>query len=88
MQIENKHALVSGRQLKAARALIGWKREELATAAGLHPNAVSYWERKASIPRGRYAREPYACRKMREALENAGLILTAIPAPGVSLVSR
>ena len=41
--------IMSGNQIRAARALIGWRRDELAAAAGLHPNAVKYYERQSSF---------------------------------------
>ena len=77
--------LVTGAQIRAARALLGWTRAELATAANLHRNAVAYWERRAAIPTGHY-REPHACRNMRKALLVAGVEIFMAPAPGVRLV--
>jgi transcriptional regulator with XRE-family HTH domain len=38
--------LRSGRHLKAARVLAGMTQRQLAAAAGLHTNAVKYWERE------------------------------------------
>lgn len=72
----------TGNQIRAARALIGWQQDELATAAALHRNTVAYWEGKAAIPtRG----EPVGCRRMREALAVAGVVVVTKPAPGVML---
>ena len=73
----------TGNQIRAARALIGWHRDQLAAAAGLHPNAVAYWERKSSIPAGP---EPVACRRVRAALALAGVEPISEPAPGVRLL--
>ena len=53
--------IVTGNQIRAARALLGWKRRDLA----LHPNAVAYWERREHIPAAD-TRPPWAaaaCRK-------------------------
>jgi len=73
--------IVSGSQIRAARALAGLRRCDLATAASIHANAVKYWERHSTIPR----REPYAVRKMREALQRRGVATFTDPAPGVRL---
>ena len=79
----NPPKLVTGAQIKAARALLGWRRIDLAAAAGLHRNAVAYWEGQPRMPR----REPFACRKMRTALLSAGVVTVSTPAPGVCLLS-
>jgi hypothetical protein len=79
----NPPKLVTGSQIKAARALLGWRRIDLAAAAGLHRNAVAYWEGQPRLPR----REPFACEKMRAALLSAGVVTVSTPAPGVCLVS-
>ena len=76
--------IVTGAQIRAARALLGWTRAELATAANLHRNAVAYWELRATIPTGHY-REPHACRLIRKALLVAGVEIFMAP-PGVRLV--
>jgi transcriptional regulator with XRE-family HTH domain len=49
-----------GAQIRAARALLGWRRADLATAAGLHRNAVAYWERRTRLPR----REEVGCSRI------------------------
>ncbi|MFM9941239.1 MAG: helix-turn-helix domain-containing protein [Hyphomicrobiaceae bacterium] len=79
----NPPKLVTGAQIKAARALLGWRRIDLAAAAGLHRNAVAYWEGQPRMPRS----EPFACRKMRAALQSAGVVTVSTPAPGVCLLS-
>jgi hypothetical protein len=73
--------IARGAQIRAARALLGWTRQELADAAGLHRNAVGYWESSDRIPTG--LREPVGCGMIREALCEAGVELFAKPAPGV-----
>lgn len=40
--------LEHGRQIRAARSLMGWEQADLAAHAGLHPQSVAYWERKSS----------------------------------------
>ena len=57
----------NGRHLKAARTLAGMTQRQLAQAAGLHPNAVKYWERQSSRIGG------HAVSRMREALAGAGV---------------
>ncbi len=74
----------SGNQIRAARALIGWRRDELAAASGLHPNAVKYWETRRDFS-NREANEPVGLQRIRDALEGAGVVAIAEPAPGVVL---
>ncbi|MEM1380878.1 MAG: helix-turn-helix transcriptional regulator [Pseudomonadota bacterium] len=59
-----------GRELQAARALLGWTQAELARAAGLHTKSVSYWERRTEQRIG-----GHAVHLMAEALEAHGLVL-------------
>lgn len=77
-------SFVSGLQIRAGRALLGWRRTDLARAANLHPNAVAYWERRERLPR----REEVGCRRIREALAQAGVVAVNVPAPGVCLLPR
>jgi transcriptional regulator with XRE-family HTH domain len=42
--------LSSGREIRMARLLRGWRREDLAAAAGVHPGTVAVWERRSIIP--------------------------------------
>ena len=78
--------IVMGCQIRAARSLLGWSQDELARAAGLHPNAVVYWEQTPVIPTGRH--EPHACRKIAEALRCAGVEFVGHAKPGVRLVKN
>ncbi|MEP0321283.1 helix-turn-helix domain-containing protein [Bauldia litoralis] len=57
----------NGRHLKAARTLAGMTQRHLARAAGIHPNAVKYWERQTSRIGG------HAVTRMRDALAVAGV---------------
>ncbi|NDE90242.1 MAG: XRE family transcriptional regulator [Alphaproteobacteria bacterium] len=43
--------MISSRQIKAARALLGWTQTELAKAAGLHLNAITKIENESCEPR-------------------------------------
>lgn len=81
-------SLCSGRQIRAARAMLGWTRAELANAAGVHPNAVAYWERAPQIPgtlpSGRQSwHETAVVARIRKSLESAGIGFISTPAPGV-----
>ena len=74
---------MAGSQIRAGRSLLGWRRRELAFAAGLHPNAVAYWERHENIPSPPDGDTPVACRTIIEALRINGVVLTSKPGPGV-----
>jgi len=70
--------------MRAARAMLGWRRRDLVAAAGLHPNAVTYWERQGDIIAGGI--EPIGCRRRREAFRRAGIVFVAEPGPGLRLI--
>ena len=74
----------TGAQIRAARALLGWRRKDLALRANLHSNAVAYWERHEKLPR----HEQVGPRRIREALFCAGVVAVSSPAPGVCLIPR
>ena len=75
--------IVSGGQIRAGRALLGWRQSDLAKAAGLHPKAVQYWEGKPTI-KGREVGVERIC----DTFEHAGVALFTDPSPGVRLVAR
>ena len=75
--------VVTGAQLRAGRALLGWSRRALARAARLHENSVARWERAATL-----LQEPYGARRLREAMEGAGVRFFIRPSPGVRLCNR
>ncbi len=79
----NPPKFVTGAQIKGGRALLGWRRADLAEAAGLHVNSIAYWEGQQRMPRS----EPFACHKIRAALLWAGVVTVSTPAPGVCLLS-
>ncbi len=72
----------TGAQIRAGRALLGWRRSDLGRAAGLHRNSIAYWERVARLPRS----EPVGCRCIRDALFAAGVVAVNMPAPGVCVL--
>ena len=77
--------LTTGAQIRAGRALLGCRRKDLATAAGVHPNAVAYWERRKIIPSPPDGDMPFACRQITEALRVNGVVMVKNPGPGVAL---
>ena len=83
----SKHTgrIVVGGQIRAARALLGWSRAQLAAAAGLNVNSITYWEATTVI----FAkREPHACARIRQALHQAGVEFVGHAKPGVRLVEN
>lgn len=77
----------SGRQIAAARVLLGWTQQDLADASHLHRRSIQYWEREEAIPHGRH-REPIAVRQIRKALFDAGVEVITRPTVGVRLATR
>ena len=71
--------LITGNQLKAARALAGLKQSELAQLAGLHVNSVRYLERQKFIT------PLFSAKRVAEAMEAQGVELLDAP-PGVRLL--
>lgn len=84
-------ALSTGRQIKAARALLGWSPRKLADYSGLHRNAVQYWERAPVIPpplpSGRRNTISPGCERLSIALQNQGIRLPMITAQGLNCAS-
>ena len=76
--------ITSGRHLRAARALAGLSRSELADAADVGHDAVKYWERKQDI-RSEDDALHYAMHKISDALERAGVAVVGWPEPSVCL---
>jgi hypothetical protein len=80
--------VTTGAQIRAARGLLGWSQQDLAAAAGVHVNAVRYWEEKHGRPLNRGSGMGYGCRQIEEALAKAGVLLFAEPTPGVMVSPR
>jgi hypothetical protein len=64
--------------------MLNLKRDDLASAAGLHPNAVKYWEARR-VPHGE---RPYAVACIAHALRQRGVEAFSDPAPGVRFVHK
>jgi len=75
---------VSIRQIKAARALLGWSQEDLAAMAGVSVPTVKRLEAADGLLGGR---EDTGI-KLRGALERAGIEFTNGKQPGVHLRKR
>lgn len=61
-------AMINPAQIRAARALIGWKQTDLATASGVSEMSVKNIERGVTDPRAS------TLQAMQTALENAGVV--------------
>ena len=79
----NESRIVTGRQIRAARALAGLSRRELAAAAHLHVNSIAYWESSHAIPIDRI--EPHACTQIRIAMLAVGIEFVGRMRPGIRL---
>jgi transcriptional regulator with XRE-family HTH domain len=71
--------LIRGQQLSAGRALIAVTQEELARAAGLHPNSIRYLERQERIATG------FSSERVEQAMLELGVIFFYSPSPGLRL---
>ena len=69
-------ALSTCRQIRAARALLGWPQRDLRTALGVNERQVRFWERR--IPANQSQR-----RKIVEAFAVAGVKFVGAPTIGV-----
>lgn len=74
-------SLTLSRQMKAARALIGWEQQQLADAAGVAINTI----RRMEAGDGAIKANAETLRKVERALMEAGLELLNHGAPGVRL---
>jgi transcriptional regulator with XRE-family HTH domain len=70
--------IVSGEQIRAARARLGWSQTDLARVTGLHRNSICYWERHQDI---RCQNSNGAVAWMREAFERVGIHFSELSRP-------
>src|SRR5262249_52276284 len=77
--------IVNAAQIRAARGLLRWSQARLAQAAGLHINAVRYWEGLHAMPLQPPSSDGYGCRRIEDALIKAGVVLIDAPSPGVMI---
>jgi DNA-binding XRE family transcriptional regulator len=76
--------LITGRQLRVARALAGMTQRDLATALDVNERAIRFWERKHDK---RPTSAPNDVR-IEQALLEHGVILFAEPTPGARLAEK
>jgi transcriptional regulator with XRE-family HTH domain len=79
--------MITGAQIRAARALIGWKQTDLAAASGVSEISIKNIERGATDPRGS------TLAALQDAFSNAGVVFldpgdVRDGGPGVRLRSR
>jgi len=77
-----------GAQIRAARALLNWTRADLAKAAGLHRNAVGYWEGKEHISPKHHSGHHSGPRRITDAFAQAGVTFIEEPGPGICFTTR
>jgi len=78
--------LQHGKLITAARAYLGWTQADLARAAGVHRNAIVYWEKHETITRKHQPKYGNSGpNRIEEALARAGIKFITDPAPGLCL---
>ena len=85
LKLDTCAAPATGPQIRAGRALLGWTRETLAAAAGLHINSVAYWETQRLITHRERQGLRAGPRLIVAALSRNGVELFVHPSPGVRL---
>jgi len=75
--------MISGRQIRAARALLGWSGQDLADKCGISLKTLRRYEPQNGIPAGSVK----ALESIKSALESQGVVFTGDPVkdPGVLL---
>ena len=75
--------MISSRQIKAARALLGWKGQDLADRSGVGVATLRRYEAQDGIPNA----NTFVIKAIKDCLEEAGIVFSGDPirSPGVSL---
>jgi len=75
--------MISSRQIKAARALLGWKGQDLADKSGVGVATLRRYEAQEGIPNA----NKFVIKAIKTCLEEAGVIFFGDPLtdPGVKL---
>ena len=75
--------MISSRQIKAARALLGWKGQDLADQSGVGVATLRRYEAQEGIPNA----NKFVLKAIKSCLEEAGIVFSGDPVkdPGVSL---
>ena len=71
--------MITGAQCRAARALVEWTRDKLASNSGVGARIIEEFERKIDIP------GEDVCTKLQSTLENAGALFIAENGGGVGV---
>lgn len=71
--------IVSGAQIRAARALLGWHQTELAAAAGVHWNWLRTLERMGKISARAHRDRKASLERVEKAFDEAGVVMHAAP---------
>ena len=75
--------MISSTQIKAARALLGWKGQDLADKSGVGVATLRRYEAQNGIPNA----NTFVLKAIKDCLEGAGIVFSGDPvkSPGVSL---
>ena len=75
--------MISSRQIKAARALLGWNGQDLADKSGAGVATLRRYESQDGIPSANI----FVLKAIKDCLEEAGVVFSGDPvkSPGVSL---
>ena len=75
--------MISSRQIKSARMLLGWKGQDLADKSGVGITTLRRYEAQDGIPNA----NKFVIKAIKDCLERAGVIFSGDPvkSPGVSL---
>ena len=75
--------MISSKQIKAARALLGWKGQDLADKSGVGGAKLRRYEAQDGIP----SANKYVINAIKACLEEEGIVFSGDPikSPGVSL---
>ena len=78
--------MISSRQIKAARALLGWKGQDLADESGVGVATLRRYEAQNGIPNA----NTFVLKAIKDCLEEAGIVFSGDPvkSPGVSLSQK
>ena len=75
--------MISSRQIKSARMLLGWKGQDLADKSGVGITTLRRYEAQDGIPNA----NKFVLKAIKGCLEEAGIVFSGDPieSPGVSL---
>jgi len=75
--------MISSRQIKAARMLLGWKGQDLADKSGVGVTTLRRYETQEGIPNA----NAFVIKAIKDCLESEGIVFSGDPvkSPGVSL---